>query len=94
MILERLSVVNYKNISEADLTFSPYFNCFLGNNGMGKTNMLDAIYYLSFCKSFTNVIDSQNIKHDGDFFMLQGYYNNNGKNEEIYCGVKRRAKKV
>ena len=61
MILERLSIVNFKNISQADLSFSPNINCFLGNNGMGKTNLLDAVYYLSFCKSFINNVDSQNI---------------------------------
>lgn len=93
MILTRLSIVNYKNIPAADLQFSPNVNCFLGNNGMGKTNLLDAIYYLSFCKSFTNVADSQNIRHDEDFFMLQGYYDRSGDTEELYCGMKRRQKK-
>ena len=93
MILKRLTLVNYKNIEEADLQFSANINCFLGNNGMGKTNLLDAIYYLSFCRSYSNQIDSQNIQHDKDFFMIHGYYNENEKPEEIYCGVKRRAKK-
>lgn len=93
MILERLSIVNYKNISQADLEFSANINCFLGNNGMGKTNLLDAVYYLSFCKSFTNVIDSQNISHGEEFFMLQGIYQNADKKEEIYCGMKKRSKK-
>ena len=51
MILSRLSIVNFKNIAQADLEFSSGLNCFLGNNGMGKTNLLDALYYLSFCKS-------------------------------------------
>ena len=54
MILKRLSILNYKNIGQADLEFSPGVNCFIGQNGMGKTNLLDAIYYLSFCKSATN----------------------------------------
>ncbi|MEG1617846.1 MAG: DNA replication and repair protein RecF [Bacteroidales bacterium] len=93
MVLEHLSIVNYKNIPQADLSFSPNINCLLGNNGMGKTNLLDAVYYLSFCKSFTNVIDSQNIKHEEDFFMLQGRYEDVDKREEIYCGMKRRSKK-
>lgn len=93
MILERISIVNYKNIAQADLEFSPNINCFLGNNGMGKTNLLDAVYYLSFCKSFTNVIDSQNIRHGEDFFMIQGFYLNGEKHEEIYSGMKRRSKK-
>ena len=93
MILEHLSVVNYKNISQGDLDFSPNINCILGDNGMGKTNLLDVIYYLSFCKSFTNTIDSQNIKHNEEFFMLQGRYQNDDKVEEIYCRMKRRVKK-
>ena len=71
MILQQLSIINFKNIAQADLSFSDNINCFLGNNGMGKSNLLDAIYYLSFCKSFTHVIDSQNIRHGEDFFMLQ-----------------------
>lgn len=93
MILNRLTIVNYKNIPSADLQFSSNVNCFLGNNGMGKTNLLDAIYYLSFCKSFTNIADSQNIRHNEDFFMLQGLYDLNGDTEELYCGIKRRQKK-
>ena len=78
MILSRLSIVNFKNIAQADLSFSPNINCFLGNNGMGKSNLLDAIYYLSFCKSYTRNPDSQNIRHVEDFFVVQGYYERNG----------------
>lgn len=93
MILTDLSIVNFKNIACADLSFSPKVNCFLGDNGMGKSNLLDAIYYLSFCKSYYNVIDSQNIRHDEEFFILQGKYDRNGIPEEMYCGIKRRTKK-
>jgi len=93
MRLNSLSILNYKNIREAELVFSPKINCFIGNNGMGKTNLLDAIYYLSFCKSHSNSIDSQNILHDAEFFMLQGNYEIGEANEEIYCGMKRRSKK-
>ena len=93
MILDRLTVVNYKNLEEADLNFSSNINCFLGNNGMGKTNLLDAIYYLSFCRSYSNQIDSQNIMHEHEFFMIHGYYVDDDKKEDIYCGVKRRSKK-
>jgi DNA replication and repair protein RecF len=93
MQLNRLSILNYKNIAQADLSFSPKINCFIGNNGMGKTNLLDAIYYLSFCKSFTNPADMQNIRHDADFFVLQGYYTRGKSAEEVYCGLKRRQKK-
>ena len=94
MILSRLSIVNFKNIAQADLDFSPNINCFLGNNGMGKSNLLDAIYYLSFCKSYTRNPDSQNIRHGEDFFVVQGSYERNGNDEELYCGIKRRQKKT
>lgn len=93
MILRHISIVNYKNIPQADFDFSPKINCFLGNNGMGKTNLLDAIYYLSFCKSFSNTLDNLNIRHDEEFFMLQGFYNLDERAEEIYCGMKRKQKK-
>ena len=93
MRLNSLTILNYKNISETELVFSPKINCFIGNNGMGKTNILDAIYYLSFCKSHSNSIDSQNIKHDTEFCMLQGKYTVGESVEEIHCGMKPRQKK-
>ncbi len=94
MILEALSIINYKNIVQAELQFSPKINCFIGNNGMGKTNLLDAVYYLSFCKSYTNPVDSQIIRHDADVCMLQGkYLYEDGSREEIYSGIRRRLKK-
>ncbi len=94
MILQALSVINYKNIRQAELQFSPKINCFIGNNGMGKTNLLDAIYYLSFCKSYTNPVDSQIICHDADVCMLQGrYLTQEGVEEEVYSGIRRRQKK-
>lgn len=86
--------MNYKNLNEVDLTFSPKINCFLGDNGMGKTNLLDAVYYLSFCKSHSNPIDSQVINHDADICMIQGKYEfATGGEEEISCALKRRQKK-
>ncbi|MGN0047398.1 MAG: DNA replication/repair protein RecF [Bacteroides sp.] len=94
MILKRISILNYKNLEQAELSFSPKLNCFFGQNGMGKTNLLDAIYFLSFCKSAGNPIDSQNIRHEADFFVIQGFYEEqDGTPEEIYCGMKRRQKK-
>ena len=94
MILKRISILNYKNITQAELDFSPKMNCFIGHNGEGKTNLLDAVYFLSFCKSATNPVDSQNIRHEEDFFMIQGFYEKeSGEEEEIYCGMKRRQKK-
>lgn len=93
MQLQKLNILNYKNITEAELQFSKKINCFVGDNGMGKTNVLDAIYFLSFCKSHSNSIDSQNIQHEAEFFMLNGSFELDGKHEEIYCGMKRRQKK-
>ena len=93
MFLNRITILNYRNIAECDLAFSPKINCFLGNNGMGKTNLLDAIYYLSFCKSHLNSVDNQIIKYDADFFIIQGKYVFDDKTESIFCGVKRRHKK-
>lgn len=94
MILKRISILNYKNLEQVELDFSAKLNCFFGQNGMGKTNLLDAIYFLSFCKSAGNPVDSQNIRHEQDFFVIQGFYESeDGTPEEIYCGMKRRAKK-
>jgi DNA replication and repair protein RecF len=93
MYLQRISIINYKNIGEADLQLSPKINCFIGNNGVGKTNLLDAVYYLSFCKSHSNSIDSQNIRHDEDFFVIHGFYAGEMIHTDIYCGLKRRQKK-
>ena len=93
MFLTQLSLINFKNYEEAQLELSEKINCFLGNNGEGKTNLLDAIYYLSFCKSYFNPIDNQNIKHESPFFVVEGYYQNNGKEDVIYCGLKKDQKK-
>ena len=94
MILKRISILNYKNLEQVELNFSAKLNCFFGQNGMGKTNLLDAVYFLSFCKSAGNPIDSQNICHEQDFFVIQGFYEAmDGTPEEIYCGMKRRSKK-
>lgn len=94
MILENISIINYKNIKGVNLDLSPKINCLIGHNGVGKTNFLDAIYYLSFCRSANNPIDSQIIKHDENFFMLEGNYRTEqGDIENIYCGMKRGTKK-
>ena len=94
MQINSLTLLNYKNITEAELQFSTRVNCFIGDNGMGKTNILDALYYLSFCKSFSNSIDSQNINHNADFFLISGKYNIAGTDEEILCSMKRKQKKL
>ncbi|MCR5153106.1 MAG: DNA replication and repair protein RecF [Prevotella sp.] len=94
MILNKISILNYRNIEEANLEFSNKINCLIGHNGVGKTNMLDAIFFLSFCKSAHNSIDSQVIKHDKDFFVLEGTYTTDDDDtEKIFCGVKRGSKK-
>lgn len=94
MILKKISILNYKNIAQAELSFSEKMNCFVGHNGEGKTNVLDALYFLSFCKSAVNPIDSQCIRHGEEFFMLQGEYVHESREaEEVYCGLKRRQKK-
>ena len=93
MILERLSILNYKNISQAELLFSPGINCFIGSNGEGKTNIIDAIYFLSFTKSSTNSVDSMNIRHGEDYMMLKGEYDIEGKKEAVSCGIKAHQKK-
>ncbi len=94
MNLQKLSVVNFKNYANAELSFSSKINCFVGNNGVGKTNLLDAIHYLSLCKSYFNAIDSQNIRHGEEFFVIQGNYLLKNTEEEIYCGFKRNSRKV
>lgn len=93
MYLKSLSLVNFKNFGQVEYDFSGRINCFAGNNGVGKTNLLDAIHYLSLCKSFFNPVDSQNIRHDENFFVIQGSYMRDGDEVNIYCGVKRNTKK-
>ena len=95
VILKEISILNYKNIREATLRFSDKLNCFVGLNGQGKTNLLDAIYYLSFTKSAYNAIDSQNIMHNEDMAMIQGRYvfDHSSEDEVISCGIKRGVKK-
>lgn len=93
MYLQKLSLVNFKNYEQAELDFSDKLNFFVGENGVGKTNILDSIYYLGLCKSYFNTIDSQNIKHGNDFFVIQGLFNNSENDFEIYCGVRKNTKK-
>lgn len=94
MTLKELNIINFKNIAEATLTFTSGFNCFVGKNGVGKTNVLDAIYHLSMCKSYFNLPDLQNIRHDEPFFVVQGKYDRDGEPIDVYCGVKRGQKKT
>jgi len=101
MTLNRLSILNYKNIGEATLAFSPNINCLIGQNGAGKTNVLDAIYFLSFCHSAHTTQDSMVIRHGEEFLMLEGEYTDSQPSApggqppalHIYCGMKRGMKK-
>ena len=94
MILQNVSILNYKNIGEASMSFSPKVNCFTGRNGMGKTNILDAIYFLSFCKSFSSQPDGMVIRHGEDMLLLQGHYQRRGEQEDVSCGIQRGKRKV
>ncbi len=94
MYLQKLSLVNFKNIESQTFDFQQKINCFVGNNGVGKTNVLDAIYYLSFAKSYFNPVAVQNIKHDAPFFMVEGSYLLHKREEKILCSLKRGQKKV
>ena len=94
MILTRLTLLNYKNIAEATLDFSPKINCFVGSNGEGKTNVLDAIHFLSFTRSATNTLDALNIRHGEEMMMLSGTYDLEGVEETFTCGQRLHQKKV
>ena len=86
MTLDEISLTNFKNIGSAHLAFSPKLNCFLGNNGMGKSNMVDAIHYLSFCRSFSGAPDRLLVRRGDNFAMLKGRYTRKGAPEEVAIG--------
>jgi len=94
MHLRQLSLVNFKNYPEFEAGFSTKVNCFVGRNGVGKTNLLDAIHYLSFCKSYFNITDSQNIRLQEGFFVIKGLFEHIGEETEIFCSFKRNQKKI
>lgn len=94
MYLSKLSLTNFKNYEQTDLEFSPRINCFVGNNGVGKTNILDAIHYLSLTKSFFNNIDSISIRHGEDYFIISGTFIKNDEEDNIFCAFQRQKQKV
>ncbi|MCE2611644.1 DNA replication/repair protein RecF [Flavobacteriaceae bacterium D16] len=94
MHLKQLSLVNYKNFESREFEFDNKINCFVGNNGIGKTNILDAIYHLALGKSYFNPIASQNITHGKDFFLLEGSFEKNGRGEKIVCSLKKGGKRM
>ncbi len=93
MWVKELSVLNFKNYEEASLAFSDGVNAFTGNNGAGKTNLLDALHYLSLGKSYFNPIDSQQIRQQADFFMVQGRVEREGNEDVLACSLKKNQKK-
>ncbi|MCY1231561.1 DNA replication and repair protein RecF [compost metagenome] len=94
MYLKKISLFNYKNFSEANFEFDSKINCFVGKNGIGKTNVLDAIYHLSYGKSYFNPLAVQNIKHDEEFFVIDGEFEKDERNEQIVCSLKKGQKKI
>jgi len=94
MILQKLSLLNFKNYSALSLDFSESVNCLAGNNGSGKTNILDAIHYLALCKSYFNASDSQHIKRSEQMFVIQGDFLIDGMEESIFCGFRLNQKKI
>ena len=94
MYLKKLALTNFKNYELGELEFSPKINCFVGNNGVGKTNILDAIHYLSLTKSFFNSIDSISIKHSEDYFIVQGTFIRDDEEDNIYCAFQKQKQKL
>ena len=94
MYLKKLSLFNYKNFSEANFDFDDKINCFIGKNGIGKTNVLDAIYHLAIGKSYFNPLAVQNIKHNEEFFVIDGEFEKQNRLEQIVCSIKKGSKKI
>ncbi len=94
MYLRKLGLVNFKNYENVELEFSPRINCFVGGNGVGKTNLLDAVHYLCLCKSYFNSADTESILYGSEFSVIQGEFDIKGKAEEIYCGIRRDKRKI
>ena len=93
-LLHQLSLLNYKNFDSKDFAFDSTINCLIGENGVGKTNVLDAIYHLAYGKSYFNPVTTQNIKHEEDFFVLNGDFEKNTRPEKIVCSYKKGSKKI
>ncbi|MBV2223271.1 MAG: DNA replication/repair protein RecF [Cloacibacterium sp.] len=94
MIIKNLKIFNFKNHSEKSFDFSQEINCFVGNNGAGKTNILDALHYLSMAKSFLGNLDAQNILHDSDFFAIEAEIQGDEKNDIIKVQLPKEGKKI
>ena len=95
MRIDTLSIINFKNIREQRLELSEGINCFVGNNGAGKTNILDAVHYLSLAKSMYSISDAQSITHNEEFFLLDGtFHRDDTREEQVVCSYTRRAGKT
>jgi len=94
MHLKSLQLINFKNYESVEIQLGEGINCFVGSNGSGKTNILDAVHYLSMCKSYLNSIDRQNIRFDQSFFSIIGNFHKEEKDYSIHCAIKNGAKKV
>jgi DNA replication and repair protein RecF len=94
MHLKHIELTNFKNYESVSLDFSPRFNCFVGNNGVGKTNILDAIHYLSLTKSFFNNSDALSIRHGEDYFILKGEFEKDGETDELHCAFQKQKAKI
>ena len=94
MFLKQLSLLNYKNLAQIEFEFDTKINCFVGKNGVGKTNILDAIYHLAYGKSYFNPLAVQNIKHGEEYFVIDGLLDKNNKEEKIVCSLKKGQKKT
>ena len=95
MYLKKIALLNFKNMAQEELTLCPGINCLVGDNGAGKTNVVDAVYYLSMCKSSLQMTDAQSIRHGADFFLVEGQYATDaGKSEGVVCSFSRKGGKV
>ena len=94
MHLKKLSLFNYKNFAEIDFDFDAKINCFVGKNGIGKTNVLDAIYHLAYGKSYFNPLAVQNIRHGEEFFVIDAEFVKQTRSEQILCSLKKGQKKI
>ena len=94
MYLKKIDLLNFKNIEDKSFEFNAKINCFIGLNGVGKTNILDAIYYMAYGRSYFNPIAIQNIKQGADFFVLDALFEKNEQSEHILCSLKKGQKKI
>ena len=94
LILNKLSLINYKNIDSKAFVFDYKINCFVGDNGVGKTNVLDSIYHLAMTKSYFNSVTSQSINHKAEFMVIEGNFKKGNKSEKIISSLKKGQRKT